>query len=39
MPEGISGTLETIIFEKNPMTIAELENAGAIIRIPAIPIN
>jgi len=39
MPEGISGTLETIIFEKNPATIAELEKLGAIIRLPANPIN
>jgi hypothetical protein len=39
LPKGVHGTLETITFEKNPATIAELEESGAIIRIPAKPIR
>lgn len=37
--KGQHGTLETITFEKNPATIAELEAQGAIMRLPAKPIN
>ncbi|MCJ8320811.1 MAG: phage late control D family protein [Colwellia sp.] len=37
--KGQHGTLETITFEKSPATIAELEAKGAIIRLPAKPIN
>jgi hypothetical protein len=39
LQKGVHGTLETITFEKNPATIAELEEAGAIMRIPAKPIK
>ncbi|AUM14328.1 hypothetical protein [Ketobacter alkanivorans] len=39
LPKGQHGTLETITFEKNPATIAELEKAGAILRIPAKPVR
>lgn len=39
LPKGQHGTLETITFEKNPATIAELEKSGAILRVPAKPIK
>ena len=39
IPKGEHGTLETITFERNPATIAELERSGAILRIPAKPIR
>ena len=39
LPKGQHGTLETITFEKKPATIAELEESGAILRIPAKPIR
>lgn len=39
LPKGQHGTLETITFERNPATIAELEKSGAIMRIPAKPIK